>query len=226
MIFTLSGRWRSTYRGAAVGVLAMRNVDNPAEHAALDARKQELEDQLRSRYAGYDRTALKALPALQAYGAYYRQFKKTYHVLLQLESVVFKGKPIPRVAALVESMFMAELKTLLLTAGHDLDIVQAPVGIDVAAGTESYVRINGQEQQLKAGDMYISDAEGVLSSILYGPDQRTQIRPSTRGVLFTVYAPSGISHAAVHGHLLDIEANVRVVSPEAAVEQMQVLKAD
>jgi DNA/RNA-binding domain of Phe-tRNA-synthetase-like protein len=123
-------------------------------------------------------------------------------------------------------MFMAELKNLLLTAGHDLDVVAPPVGIDVAGGTESYVRINGQEQELKAEDMYIADAEGVLSSILYGPDQRTQVRSQTRRVLFTVYAPKGISEAAVHDHLLDIKANVRIVSPQAAVEYMQVLTAD
>lgn len=225
MIFALSEEWRATYPGASAGVLALRDVENPAQHAALDARKKELEEHLRSRYAGYDRAALKALPVFQAYGAYYKRFKKTYHVLLQLESIVLKGRSIPRVAALVESMFMAELKGLLLTAGHDLDVVQPPVGIDVAGGTESYTRINGQEQELKADDMYIGDAEGVLSSILYGPDQRTQIRPQTRRVLFTVYAPRGISQTAVHDHLLDIEANVRLVSPGAAVEHMEVYSA-
>jgi hypothetical protein len=73
--------------------------------------------------------------------------------------------------------------------------------------------------------MYISDAEGVLSSILYGPDQRTQIRPQTRRVLFTVYAPRGISQAAVHDHLVDIEANVRLVSPRSTVEHMEVYGA-
>ena len=225
MIFTLSDRWKTTYPGANVGVLAMRDVANPARHAALEQHKQDLEEHLRSRYAGYDRAALKALPPLQAYGTYFKRFKKTYHVLLQLESVVLKGKSIPRVAALVEAMFMAELKNLLLTAGHDLDVVQPPVGIDVALGTERYLRINGQQQQLKADDMYICDAEGVLSSILYGPDQRTQISPDTRRVLFTVYAPHGIGEAAVHDHLLDLEASVRLVSPQARVELLKVYGA-
>lgn len=46
--------------------------------------------------------------------------KKTYHVALQFESVVFKGKALlNNVAALDESMIMAELDDLLLTAGHD-----------------------------------------------------------------------------------------------------------
>jgi DNA/RNA-binding domain of Phe-tRNA-synthetase-like protein len=186
---------------------------------------------LRARFAGYDRAAFRALPVLQAYNAYYRRFRKTYHVLLQLESVVLTGKPIPSVAALVETMFMAELKNQLLTAGHDLARVQAPVRVDVAAGSESYVRINGREQVLKRGDMYIADSSpgaswgGILSSIVYGPDHRTQITPQTEKVLFTVYAPPGIEAQAVQQHLQDVQDYLLLVSPEAETIQLKVCTA-
>jgi DNA/RNA-binding domain of Phe-tRNA-synthetase-like protein len=200
----------------------MRNVVNPEGHAVLDKRKEELENQLRSRFSDYDRAALKALPTLQAYNDYYRRYKKTYHVQLQLESVVFKGKALPRVAALVEAMFMAELKNLLLTAGHDLEAVQRPVKLDVAEGSERYVRLNGEEKELTPGDMMIADAQGVISCVLYGPDHRTRIIPETRQVLFTVYAPPGIGEQAVYDHLRDIQANVLLVAPEADVELLKV----
>ena len=221
-MFIVSEAWKTAYPGAVVGVLAMRDVLNPERHAALDKRKEELENQLRARFSDYDRAALKALPTIQAYNAYYKRYKKTYHVQLQLESVVFKGKPIPRVAALVEVMFVAELKNLLLTAGHDLDAVQMPVKLDVAEGSERYVRLNGQEQELKPGDMMIADAQGVISCVLYGPDRRTRITPETRQVLFTVYAPPGIGEQAVHDHLQDIQANVLLVAPQADVELLEV----
>jgi DNA/RNA-binding domain of Phe-tRNA-synthetase-like protein len=200
----------------------MRNVVNPEGHAVLDKRKEELENQLRSRFSDCDRAALKALPTLQAYNDYYKRYKKTYHVQLQLESVVFKGKALPRVAALVEAMFMAELKNLLLTAGHDLEAVQMPVKLDVAQGSERYVRLNGEEQELTPGDMMIADAQGVISSVLYGPDYRTRITPETRQVLFTVYAPPGVGEQAVYDHLRDIQANVLLVAPEADVELLKV----
>jgi DNA/RNA-binding domain of Phe-tRNA-synthetase-like protein len=200
----------------------MRHVVNPESHSAIDKRKQELETQLRARFSGYDRAALKALPTIQAYNAYYKRFKKSYHVQLQLESVALKGKSIPRVAALVEAMFVAELKNLLLTAGHDLEAVQMPVGLDVAEGTERYIRLNGQEQQLKTGDMMIADAQGVISSVIYGPDRRTQITSETGQVLFTVYAPPGIEKQAVRDHLQDIQANVLLVAPQAQVELLEV----
>ena len=221
-MFTVSKGWKTAYPGAAVGILVMRDVVNPKRHPALEERKEELERDLRSRYAGYDRACLKALPVLEAYGAYYRKFKKTYHVQLQLESVVFKGKSIPSVSALVEAMFVAELKNLLLTAGHDLAAIQEPVGVDVAEGSERYIRLNGQEQQLKPGDMMIADAQGVISSVLYGPDQRTRITTGTEQVLFTVYAPSGIGNEAVQKHLEDIRDNVLLVAPQAKVEALKV----
>ena len=228
----VSDAWKTTYPGAAVGILAMRGVANPEHHPALEQRKEELENELRARFvphtgyfAGHDRAALKELPILAAYEAYYRRFKKTYHVQLQLESVVFKGKSIPRVAALVEAMFMAELKHLLLTAGHDLDALQPPIQLDVAKGQERYLRINGDEEELKAGDMFIADAQGVMSSVLYGPDWRTRIMPATRRVFFSVYAPPGISHDAVRQHLLDIQANVMLIAPDAQIEEMQVYTA-
>jgi DNA/RNA-binding domain of Phe-tRNA-synthetase-like protein len=225
MEFMHTDAWMSMYPDATAGILAMGQVANPQHHPGLDERKEELERALRARYEGYERAQLKQLPVLQAYGRYYKKFKKTYHVQLQLESVVLKDKSLPRVAALVEAMFMAELKNLLLTAGHDLDVVQPPVRIDVAEGSERYVRLNGTEQELKARDMYIGDAEGVLSSILYGPDQRTQIRPETQRVLFTVYGAPGIEVQTMREHLEDIRDNVMLIAPGAAVEVLEVYGA-
>jgi len=225
-MFTVSDAWRKAYPGAAIGVLAMQGVANPERHAGLNARKEELESELRVRFAGQDRAALKSMPVIRAYNDYYKRFGKSYHVQLQLESIVHKGKSIPRVATLVEAMFMAELKNQMLTAGHDLDLVEMPVGIDVAQGDEHYTRINGQDQQMKPGDMMISDARGIISSVVYGPDQRTRIAPETRRVLFTVYAPPGIEKQSVRDHLEDIQANVLVVSPDARTDTLEVLTAE
>ena len=224
--FTVSEAWKTAYPEAAAGILVMRGVVNPSRHAALDGRKAELENQLRSRFSGGDRETLRALPPIQAYNAYYRRFKKTYHVQLQLESVALKGKPIPRVSALVEAMFMAELKNLLLTAGHDLEAIQGSVKLDASTGDERYVMLNGQEQILTAGDMMMADAGGVISSVLYGPDRRTRITVGTSHVLFAVYAPPGIGEQAVYQHLHDIRANVVLAAPEAETELLQVYSTD
>lgn len=144
-------------------------------------------------------------------------------MLAQLASIVYKGKPIPSVATLVEAMFMAEIKNGLLTAGHDLDLLQPPVTLDVAGGEERYTLLRGQAQGCKAGDMLMADQAGVISSIVYGPDERTQITAATRRVLFAVYAPAGIAAGAVQAHLQDIRDYVLIVAPAAQVQMMQVI---
>jgi DNA/RNA-binding domain of Phe-tRNA-synthetase-like protein len=221
MLF-VSDIWKTTYPGAAAGILVMNNVANPTHHSEFDGHKEQFQKQLRTRFSGYDRAGLKALPTIQAYNAYYKRYKKSYHVQLQLESVALKGKSIPRIAALVEAMFMAELNSLLLTAGHDLETVQQPIRLEVAEGTESYTLLNGKEQLLKAGDMFMADAEGVISSVIYGPDQRTRITPETRQVFFGVYAVPGVANQAVENHLKNIRDNIMLFAQEAEVELLQV----
>jgi DNA/RNA-binding domain of Phe-tRNA-synthetase-like protein len=219
----ISEAWRSAFPSAHAGTLVMREVANPAVHAGLESRKRELEQQLRAQFAGGDRQTIAAQPSIRAYDSYYRPFRKTYHVQHQLESVAFKGKPIPSAAALVEAMFMAELKSQLLTAGHDLDALRPPVVLSVAKGSERYIVLRGEEQLLKAGDMFVADQDGVISSIVYGPDQRTRLTAATRNAMFTVYAPAGISLQAVQEHLQELRDHILVISPRAYVEALQVL---
>ena len=223
-MLTVTNNWKKTYPGAYFGILAMKNVANPAQHSGLDRVKRELEADLRVLFK--DRGELKSLQPIRAYQNYYKGFNKTYHLLQQLESVIFKGKPIPTVSPLVESMFIEELRNLLLTAGHDLESVEVPVTLDVARGDEQYTLINGQDQIVKPKDMILKDLKGVISSILYGPDQRTRITSSTTSVLFTVYSVPGIGEKVVTQHLQGIEANVKIVAPQAFTDVLKVYGAD
>ena len=178
-LLVISDEIKKIYPEALLGLLAMKNVCNPNQHEELNQGKLELENNLRKNFAQLERSDLKNMEPLKTYNNYYKRFKKTYQVLLQLESIVFKNKSIPRVASLVEVMFMAELKNLLLTAGHDLETIDRPLRLDVSSGKEKYTLLNGQEEELLSGDMMISDLKGIISSIIYGPDQRTRIKPNT-----------------------------------------------
>lgn len=226
MIFSASPLWRERYPDACIGILALNDVQNPEVSPRLDAHKKSLEAELRESFSSMDRAMLKAHPTLAAYAAYYKRFKKTYHVQLQLESIVHKGKSIPRVAPLVEAMFMAELKNLLLTAGHDLDRIVGTPAVDVAIGDEIYTKLNGQAQILKAGDMYIHDDDGVLSNIMYGPARRASISPETTRALFTVYGPPGINFEQVQSHLEDIRDFAKLISTDMLVENLEVVSAE
>jgi DNA/RNA-binding domain of Phe-tRNA-synthetase-like protein len=223
--FTLSKGFQQMYPGACAGALVMRGVSNTQSPPELHRRTQAIEEGIRARCAGFQRVDLAALPVVQAYAAYYRRFKKTYHVLLQLESVVMKGRTLPRGTALLEAMFGAELDNLLLTAGHDLTALQRPVQVDVSQGHETYTTLSGETKTLKPGDMFMLDTVGVISSVLYGPDERTRLTPAARDVLFTVYAPEGVQTGTVRKHLEDIRDGVLLAAPQAQVELLEVFSA-
>ena len=225
LTLTISKKIKTIYPEALLGILAIRNVCNPNQHEELNRCKLDLENNLREKYAGLDKAYLKNMEPIKTYGDYYKRFKKTYHVLLQLESIVFKNKSIPKVASLVEAMFMAELKNLLLTAGHDLDAIDLPIKLEVSSGGEKYIQLNGQEKELIPNDMMVSDLQGVTSSIIYGPDKRTQIKPDTRNVLFVVYAPPGIEKPKILQHLQDIQNYVHIIAPKSEVELLKVYES-
>lgn len=221
----LSERWMAEEPQAKVGLLILENVLNEPSHPALSAACQDLEKELRDLYGELDRKILRELPVFSAYDSFYRAFRKTYHVQLQLESVVFQGKSISSPSVLVGSMFMAELKTGLLTAGHDFACLAPPLLADVASGAESYQRMDGTTQQLKSGDLYIRDQQGIISSVIYGPDRRTRIQRDTNQVVFTTYGPRGIQQDQIREQLILLEEYVDLSSPGARRDQLIVIQA-
>lgn len=221
----VTNRWQAAFPGGHVGVLLIANVDNSKRPTPLDQRKREIEARLREKFAGLARADLLNLPVLQAYRNYYKKFDKTYHVQLQLESIVHKGKALPNVSPLVDANFAAELETLILTAGHDADLLVAPLTIDATQGGEAFTQMNGAAIALKPNDMLMADGQGVVCTIIYGQDQRTPISLHTRRALYVAYAPAGIPAAQVQQQLDAIRDNVFLFAPDAAVEIVAVYAA-
>ena len=218
--------WQSSHPGAIIGLLELSNVGGISSSPELDARKREVESMLRQKYQGFTRKDFLALPILSAYDRYYNRFDKTYHVQLQLESIVLKGKNLPNVSPLVDSNFMAEVETFLLSAGHDADKLAGPVSMDVSREGESMMQMNGVAKVIRAGDMIMRDAQDIACSILYGQDNRSPITPETSHVLYVTYAPPGVPAVAVEGHLRMIESNIRLFAGAAALDQLRLLMAD
>jgi len=198
-----------------IGSLVVKNVRAPGSPPELDRLAAGIVSELRGRFAAGGKDALKADPVIAAYDGYYRQFRKTYHVALQLESIIWKGRGIESRNPIVKVMFMAELKNMLLTAVHDLAHVVFPVGAGLGTGSEEYVAMGGETRAVKEGDMMISDAQGILSSIVYGPDQRTAVSAGTSDLLFCVYAPPGVGEDRVGSHLEDIRRFIAIAAPES-----------
>lgn len=220
-----SDAWHRTFAGGHVGLLLVGPVDNSHRAPQLAARKRALEAGLRQEYAGMERAELQQLPALEAYKRYYGQFRKTYHVQLQLESVVHKGKSLPAVNPLVDACFAAELETHLLTASHDADALEPPLVVDASSGEEMLHMLSGKRKQIKGGDMMMRDGLSVVCTIIYGQDRRTAVSDATQRVLYVTYAPPGVAYEQVEAQHDALLRNVRLAAPEAVVEERAVVTA-
>ena len=218
--------WRTSHPGAIIGLLELTNAGGVPSSPELEARKRELESQLRQQFQGFTRKDFLALPILSAYDRYYNRFDKTYHVQLQVESIVLKGKSLPAVSPLVDANFMTEMETFLLSAGHDAAKLAEPVVMDVSHEGDSMTQMNGTPKIIRAGDMVMRDAGGLACSILHGQDNRSPISPDTSHVLYVAYIPPGVPVESVEVHLRRIEANVRLFSPSAVLEQLRLLTSN
>jgi DNA/RNA-binding domain of Phe-tRNA-synthetase-like protein/DNA-binding PadR family transcriptional regulator len=218
----LSDAWRAAFPGAHVGLLLVEGLGNVPPSTELLEYAKQIEGKLHARYQRADRATLTSLPTAQAYQRHYRSFGQTYHVLRQLESVVLKSKPIESPSGLVLAMFATEIDSLLLTAGHDADALRPPLVVDRSEAGERFVGIGGREHTLREGDMLMRDGAGIISAVIYGPDQRTRLVDDTRRVLFTTYGPAGVSVNRINHHLSRLAYALRLGNPSAVVRLQRI----
>lgn len=218
--------WHSAHPGAAIGLLELSGVEKKLLSPELNEHKREVEARLRQDFTGCSRRELMMHPVMAAYVQYYKRFTMTYHVLLQVESIIMKGKNLPDVSPMVDANFAAEVNTFVLTAGHDVAKLREPIVIDTAHEAEEMTAMSGSQKEVRKGDMVMRDQLGLCCSILYGQDNRSPITAETDHVLYVSYAPEGVPAEVVMEHLLQIKQNVYLFSPNAWVEQCRVLKAD
>jgi DNA/RNA-binding domain of Phe-tRNA-synthetase-like protein len=196
------------------GSLIIREIPNKKEHEALETRKRELERQIRE-----DTGEVKDFEMIHYYNSYFKTWKRTYTYPIEYQiNTIRKGRQLPQVSVLVDSMFIAELNNMILTSGHDLDTIQGDLAFDIARGDEQYVKINGKEQDLKKRDICLKDKEGILACILFGPARRTSISPKTKNALFFAWCPQAINEAQVKTHLNEILMNVEKAYPTVTSE--------
>jgi DNA/RNA-binding domain of Phe-tRNA-synthetase-like protein len=222
---TATDGWRQAYPGAIIGLLEISGLGNVQPSQSMTRHKRKTESLLRNKYGEFSRRDFLSLPIMAAYSAYYKHFSKTYHVLLQVESIAVKGKCLPNVSPLVDANFTAEVETFILTAGHDADKLEEPLLMDISGLDERMILMNSETKSLPGSDMIMRDQHGICCSILYGQDNQSLISTTTQHVLYVSYAPPGITNQAVMDQLQKIEDNITLFTRNFKVEQKRLLTA-
>lgn len=169
-------------RGVPFGVL---EVTYPAKalwrEDAFRTMTEEHLQALKERFTDYDR---KAVFGENVYFRFFKKFKKTYPVLMQLESILLKGRPFPDANPITAIPFLAELETQHLLGAHDVEQVQG--GVQLFAGTEKapLPGMRGEEVHTYPGDFCGRDDGGIIFSMIAGADDRTCVRESSTHVFY------------------------------------------
>ena len=211
----------AAYPNGMFGFLTVSGCPNRPRTLAIAPEKRAVEALLHERFSG---ETIDADPVARAYAGYFRRYGGRYPVVHQAKTVL-AGRPIESASALVEVMFTAELDSLILTSGHDRRALRCPLAVDVAVTGDVYNKLSGRDQMLRAGDMVVRDADGIIASVAYGPDARTRLRPDSAAVFFGAWCPAGISAAPVQAHLERLVALLRLEWPAAVVEAVELLSA-
>lgn len=204
-------------RNIPFGILEVRYPDR--ESWQEDAFRALVEAELAvlpGRYENYDR---KAVFAENPWFRFFKKFKKTYPVMLQFESVAFKGRPFPMDNPVTAVPFLLEVTTHVLSGTHDVTSIEGPVELYLSTDKTPFTGRRGEELHTYPGDFCARDRAGIIFSEIAGTDERTCARADSRHVFYPVFGTPDLPESAIAEALDRLEAIVRVLAPEARTER-------
>lgn len=222
-MLNLHRKVKEKYPTIKFGIMIMKNIplqDPPATE--FNQAKKQVELEIRKSFAALDKKQMRELPPFSYYHKYYKNFKKTYHVLHQCESIATGSRTLPKGPPLVQAMFMAEIKNQLLTAGYDYSALQAPFHVTLSDGKNSFEGMGRQNRVPPKSDILFSTDKTTLGSIICGPDHENRIQHTTTNTLFAIYGVPGIAADQMDNHFKDIAEFVRLLAPGAEIHETNI----
>ncbi len=176
--------------------------------------RKELSE-LSQKYADYDR---KAVFGDNPQVKFFKKFRKTYPVMMQFESVLFKGRPFPAEDPVTGIAFLTELTTHMLSGTHDMDQIQGEVELYSGTAKEDFTGMQGRILHTYPGDFCARDKAGIVFSLIAGTDDRTSAKTDSTHVLYPVFGTPDMPVSMIEEAMAVLIRYVRVLSPEAEIE--------
>lgn len=152
------------------------------------------------------------------YFRFFRKFKKTYPVMMQFESVLFKGRPFPNYNPVAEVPFLMELMTQVLSGTHDADRISGTVELYLGVEKEEFPGLRGVPFHTYPGDVCGRDREGIIFSMIAGADARTCARMDSRHVIYPVFGTPELPETVLADAMDTLCRYIQVLSPDAVME--------
>lgn len=200
-----------------VALLEVRYPDSSEwDVAAFEQLRDSELDAIRKEGDNYDReTWFRQDP----YFRYFRKFKKTYPVMMQVESFLMKGRPFPEGKYINAVAFLTELKTGILMGTHDAERVEGDIVIYTETEKVPFPSIHGSEGHSYPGDTTGRDDAGVIISMIAGADSRTCLQDDSTHVLYLVFGTPATSDEVLYECLDQVEEYVRTLAPSAELQR-------
>ena len=185
------------------------------DEAAFRALARKELANCRARFADYDR---KTVFSENPYFRFFRKFKKTYPVMQQFESVLFKGRPFPEGNPAATLPFLAEICTQVLSGAHDIDCIDGPLTIFTPDSRLPFDGMRAESTHTYPNDVCGRDGSGIIFSMIAGADKRTCVHPDSRHIFYPVFGTPDTPPALIWSTLDRIVSYVQVLAPAAEIE--------
>ena len=196
-----------------LGILEV-NYPDPAEWdtETFDRLKESELQAIRDEGVEYDReTWFRQEP----YFRYFRKFKKTSPIMMQVESFLLKGRPFPEGKYTNAVAFLTELRTRCLLGSHDADMIEGDLVIYTETENREFPSIHGGTAHSYPGDITCRDDISIVVSMIAGADSRTCLSDDSRHVLYFAFGTPGMKEEALQDYLAKVEEYVKVLAPAA-----------
>ena len=213
------------YPDTVFGMMSAVNLNSSPDHQAWEKLRDREINAFRSNLPDFDRKKSASVQPLAGYTQYFKRLKKTYPVLLQMESVLLKEKDLRSSSLAVEVMFLAEVKSGLLVAGHDPSRLSGDYVLKLARGDEKFKIVSGQSRQLKEDDIFMADGRHILSSVLEGQDYQSRLTEKSERALYCVYGLGGVGSEQLEKFFLDLRHYIQTAFPAAQVGEYSIFTA-
>ena len=202
-----------TQRNIPFGYVEVRYPETLHTAAFRQLVEEEI-SALKEKYRDYDR---KAVFGENPYFRFFKKFKKTYPVMMQFESVLFKDRPFPAFNPVAEIAFLMELVTHVLSGAHDADRIAGEVLLYSATAKEEFPGLRGQPFHTYPGDFCARDAEGIIFSLIAGADERTCARTDSTYVIYPLFGTPDLPVSVLEEAMEVLVRYIQVLAPEAEI---------